>query len=111
MIVTGGVATPGAAGLGDEPRGVGVVVAEHAGDDWGWGLQHELAEGGGAAGLDGVPMLALESAVIALAGRWYLQYGLSWSHPARTRPECPTTAGPRHLVAGLRVRSDASSHL
>ena len=30
-----------------------VVVAEHAGDDRGWGLEHELAEGGGAAGLDG----------------------------------------------------------
>ncbi len=62
MIVTGCVAAPGAAGLGDEPCGVGVVVAEHAGDDGGWGLKHELAEGGGAAGLDGDPVLALESA-------------------------------------------------
>lgn len=58
MIVTGYVATPGAAGLGDEPCGVRVVEAEHAGYDWGWGLQHELAEGSGAAGLDGDPVLA-----------------------------------------------------
>ncbi|MGH3817108.1 MAG: hypothetical protein ACRDRE_04975 [Pseudonocardiaceae bacterium] len=41
---------------------MGVVVAEHAGDDRGWGLEHELAEGGGAAGLDGDPVLVLESA-------------------------------------------------
>jgi phenylpyruvate tautomerase PptA (4-oxalocrotonate tautomerase family) len=43
VIVTGCVATPGAAGFGEEPGSVRVVVAEHACDDWGWGLQHELA--------------------------------------------------------------------
>jgi hypothetical protein len=44
VVVSGCVAAPGSAGLGDQPGGVVGVVAEHVRDDGRWCLEDELAE-------------------------------------------------------------------
>lgn len=51
-MVAGGVPTPRAARAGDLPGGGGGVEAEGVGDDWGGGLQDELAQRGDAGLLD-----------------------------------------------------------
>jgi hypothetical protein len=47
------VAAPWCSGLGGDPGGGVVVVAQCLGDDGGWGLQDELAQRGGPAGQGG----------------------------------------------------------
>ncbi len=67
-----GVVGPGAAGVGAVPLGGDRVVAEGLSDDRGGCLQDELAQGGGAGGLDrdseGADLLAQAAGVQGLAG-------------------------------------------
>lgn len=48
VLVKGGVLVPGAACAGEVFVGGGVAVAEGLGDDGGWGLEDEFAQGCGA---------------------------------------------------------------
>jgi hypothetical protein len=50
-VIVRGVAAPGRASLGGDSGGGVVVVAQRLGDDGGWGLEDELAQRGGPAGL------------------------------------------------------------
>jgi hypothetical protein len=52
-VVAGGVADPGRSGLGRDPGGGVVVVAQRLGDDGCWDLEDELAQRGGPAGQGG----------------------------------------------------------
>jgi len=52
-MVAGGVVGPGASGVCAVPLGGDRVVAEGLGDDGGGCLQDELAQRGGAGGLEG----------------------------------------------------------
>src|SRR6266545_1578312 len=64
-VVAGGVGAPGRSGLGGDPGGGVVVVAERLGDDGGWDLQHELAQRGGPAGQGGDAEVTDELAEVA----------------------------------------------
>jgi len=93
---------PGSAGVGAVSLGGDRVVAECLGDDWGGGLQDELAKRGGAGGLVGDPERACGRAGCrgASAGR----RGGSRRPSVERRDRETTVAGESRAVAGSSSR-------
>ena len=65
-MVAGGVADPGRSGLGRDPGGGLVVVAQRLGDDGCWDLQDQLAQRGSPAGQGGDAEIPDDSKIAAI---------------------------------------------